>query len=288
MANARPSGGPEATGRTYGELTAAIKEFGGVVVAFSGGVDSSLVLAAAHDALGLRALGVTARSLTYPAHELEQAVAIARLIGARHQLIDSHEMDDPAYRANPPNRCYYCKRELFRALQAIAAREGLAVILDGTNHDDRLDVRPGYEAARELGVRSPLADLGFGKDLIRRLARERGLPNWNDPACACLASRLPFGQVITTARLQRVGAAEKGIRALGYRVVRVRDHGDLARVELASDELDRAMRTESRQRLVEICRQQGYTFVCLDLEGYRTGSMNEVLNPKTQAGELKP
>jgi len=288
MSSAHPSGVPEGTGKTYERLTAAIKGLDGVVVAFSGGVDSSLLLAAAHDALGPRALGVTARSPTYPAHELEQAVAIARLIGARHQLIDSHEMDDADYSANPPNRCYYCKRELFRAIKAIAAREGLAVILDGTNHDDRLDVRPGREAARELDVRSPLAELGLGKDLVRRMARERGLPNWDDPACACLASRIPYGQTITAARLQRLGAAEHGIRELGYRVVRVRDHGDLARVELARDELARAMGNESRQRLVEVCRQQGYAYVCLDLEGYRTGSMNEVLTLNTQADEVVP
>lgn len=261
---------------------------GSAAIAFSGGVDSSLLLAAAHDALGPRALGVTARSPTYPAHELEQAVAIARLIGARHQLIDSHEMDDADYSANPPNRCYYCKRELFRTLKAVAAREGLAVILDGSNHDDRLDLRPGREAARKMGVRSPLAELSVGKDLIRRMARERGLPNWDDPACACLASRIPYGQAITASRLQRLGAAEVGIRALGFRVVRVRDHGDLARVELARDELDRAMSAESRQCLVEVCRQQGYAFVCLDLEGYRTGSMNEVLTPNAPADKAAP
>lgn len=274
--------------RPYAELKSLLADMGSAAIAFSGGVDSSLLLAAAHDALGPRALGVTARSPTYPAHELEQAVAIARLIGARHQLIDSHGMDDADYSANPPNRCYYCKRELFRTLKVVAAREGLAVILDGTNHDDRLDLRPGREAARELGVRSPLAELSLGKDLIRRMARERGLPNWDDPACACLASRIPYGQAIAASRLQRLGAAEDGIRALGYRVVRVRDHGDLARVELARDELDRAMSAESRQRLVEVCRQQGYTFVCLDLEGYRTGSMNEVLTPNGQADEVAP
>lgn len=288
MAEVAPTSAAERTEMSYEKLTASIRVFGSAVVAFSGGVDSSLLLAAAHDALGDRALGVTARSPTYPAHELEQAVAIARLIGARHQLIDTHEMDDADYIANPPNRCYYCKRELFSALKTIAAREGLAVVLDGTNHDDRLDVRPGRVAARELGVRSPLAELRLGKELVRQMARARGLPNWDAPACACLASRIPYGQTITAARLQRLGAAEHGIRALGYRVVRVRDHGNLARVELARDELERALGTESRQRLVEVCRRQGYTFVCLDLEGYRTGSMNEAVARRRGASGEQP
>ena len=272
----------------YDRLLSAIAAMGRVVVAFSGGVDSSLLLAAAQDALGRHALAVTACSATYSGEEKEHAVAVAKLLGARHELIDSHEMDDPSYRSNPHNRCYYCKRELFGELAAIATREGASAVLDGTNRDDYTDTRPGRIAAREFGVRSPLAELGFSKNIVRTMAQRRGLPNWDLPSGACLASRVPYGREITVELLDRLGGAERSIRDLGFRQVRVRDHGDLARIEVASGELDRTVVPGTRRLIIDACRRQGYTYVSLDLEGYRTGSMNEVLRPTGQATEAQP
>jgi uncharacterized protein len=266
------------TGASYDRLVALLRGLGGVVVAFSGGVDSSLLLAAAVDALGERALAVTACSPSYPAREREQAVGIARLLGARHVLVDSDELDDPRYRANPKERCYHCKGALFAKLRTIADDRGLPALLHGANLDDAADFRPGSRAATEAGARAPLAELGLGKDDIRRLSRERGLPGWDRPACACLASRIPYGGEITPERLARIGGAEDAILALGFRVVRVRDHGEVARVELGVDELDSALEPGTRAAIAAACRDSGFAYAALDLEGYRTGSLNETLD----------
>jgi uncharacterized protein len=210
---------------------------------------------------------------------------LAKFLDARHMLIETHENENPTYRSNPADRCYYCKRELFMELHGILKREGLSVILDGFNADDRTDFRPGHAAAGELNVRSPLDELGVTKADIRRLARARGLPNWDQPACACLASRIPYGEEITSARLVRVAAAEAAIRGMGFRTVRVRDHGVLARIELAGEDIARAAEEGLRDRMIGACKRQGYIFVCLDMEGYRTGSMNEVLElPRSHGG----
>jgi uncharacterized protein len=280
-----PAAALEASDRTgLARLLAALGAMDGALLAYSGGVDSSLLLSVAREALGERVLAITARSATYPEAEGRQAEAIARSLGARHAFLDTRELEQADFRANPPERCYLCKLELFGQLRRLAAQEGLAEVVDGFNLDDHADYRPGHRAARELGVRSPLAEAGLGKAAVRRLARSRGLPNWDAPAAACLASRIPYGVELTPARLQRIERAEAAIRALGFRVVRVRDHGELARVELGPDELGRALAGDVRLALARACRDQGFTFASLDLEGYRTGSLNELL-PTSDASE---
>jgi len=271
----RWSGATQAAEDKYARLLALLRETGGALVAFSGGVDSSLLLAAAHEALGERAVAAIGRSETYPAREREAASALAARIGARVRELETTELEDPAYVENPPDRCYVCKTALFTALRRLAQEEGLEAVVEGSNADDRSDHRPGMRAARELGVRAPLAEVGMTKVEIRQLARARGLPVWNKPSLACLASRIPYGSPITAPRLARIDRAEQAVRALGFEQVRVRDHGDVARVEVDPGELSSAL--EAREQLVAGVRGAGFRYVALDLEGYRTGAMNEVL-----------
>ena len=264
-------------------LARSLRAMGRVMVAFSGGVDSALLLKVAADVLGDDALGVTAVSPSLPVAAREETARLAAEIGARHLIIETHEVERADYRANDAMRCYFCKDELYTTLSAYAREHGFSAILDGTNIDDRGDHRPGRKAAREFGVCSPLAEVGFTKGDVRTLARQLRLSVWNKPAAACLSSRVPYGTPVTPEVLRQIDRAEAALHALGFEAVRVRHHGDVARVEVPPERLPDAL--ARREAVVEAVRGAGYTFVALDLEGYRTGSLNEVLKLKlSEAG----
>ncbi len=249
--------------------------YGSVIIAFSGGVDSAFLAWAATRALGDRALCVTADSPSYPDHHRQLALRVAREFGLRHEIIRTSELERDEYRANPVNRCYYCKHELYTSLSALARSRGVAVIVDGSNADDRGDYRPGRQAAREFGVRSPLDELDLGKADIRELSRRAGLPTWDEPASACLSSRIPYHSEVTDEKLRTIERAEDALRALGFRVCRVRHHDRLARLEVAADEIARALEPGMRDRIVAELTALGYQHVTIDLRGYRMGSLNE-------------
>jgi len=263
-----------ALGDKTDKLRTILADMGGCVIGFSGGVDSTLLFAVAAEVLGQRALAVTATSKTYPERELNEARELAEQIGGRHLVIVSEELDIPEFRDNPRNRCYYCKKELFGKLRDIADREALGYVLDGTNVDDASDHRPGRAAAEELLVRSPLEEAGFSKQDIRDLSRTMGLPTWDKPAFACLSSRFPYGTAITPERVGQVGLAEESLRGLGFRTLRVRYHGSVARIELGEQEFERATGA-LRDEVVRLVKEAGFTYVAIDLQGYRTGAMNE-------------
>src|SRR5471030_959828 len=247
-----------------------------VIVAYIGGVDSAYLAYTAGRTLCDRAVAVTADSPSYPERHRALAIRIAKDFGLRHEIIKTGELDNPEYRANPSNRCYFCKHELYTHLSRIATARH-AIVVDGNNADDRGDYRPGRQAAREFGVRSPLDEVNLTKDEIRELSHRAGLPTWDEPASACLSSRIPYHTEVTDEKLRTIERAEQAVRALGFRVFRVRHHDELARVEIARDEMPRALEPEIGAAIVRELKAAGYRYVTLDLQGYRMGSLNEGL-----------
>ena len=261
----------------YDNLREYIQSLGSVAVAFSGGVDSTFLLRVAYIVLGDKAVAVTARSCSFPDRELNESKKFTKSNGIKHIFVDSEELDIKGFSENPTNRCYLCKRELFNKIKKVAQDQGLSQVIEGSNVDDLGDYRPGLEAIEELDVKSPLRIVGLAKEEIRQLSKELGLATWDKQSFACLSSRFPYGQSITPEKLKMVDQAEQVLLDLGFRQVRVRHHGALARIEIAEDEFDIIIRKGTRNLIYNKLKKVGFTYIALDMLGYRTGSMNETL-----------
>jgi pyridinium-3,5-biscarboxylic acid mononucleotide sulfurtransferase len=263
--------------KKYEKLKETLVSYGSLLVAYSGGVDSSFLLKVAHDVLSCKVLAVIATSATYPEEECSDAERLAKNLGVKYRIIHTSEFEDERFLSNPPERCYYCKKELFSKLVDIAKKEKLAYVADGSNVDDMSDFRPGTNASKELGIVSPLREAGFTKADIRAKSKELGLPTSNKPSLACLASRIPYGTRITKEILHKIDEGEKYIRSLGVGQVRVRHHGNLARIEVDKEHLPLLIEDGVADEIEKKFKKLGYAYVTIDLQGYRTGSMNEVL-----------
>lgn len=270
----------------YQVLRESIKNLKSVAVAFSGGVDSTFLLYVAHDVLGDNVVGITARSLSFPKRELDEAAAFTKEHGIEHIIVDSEELEIEGFSNNPTNRCYLCKTELFTKIRAIALVKGIAYVAEGSNIDDNGDFRPGLQAVSELAILSPLRAANLSKTEIRQLSKDLGLPTWNKQSFACLSSRFPYGEKITPERLQKIDQAEQFLLDLGFHQLRVRFHGDLARIETDESGFAAMLGSKMRTKVDDFFRTLGFTYVTLDLKGYRTGSMNETLKSSTTHSQM--